>query len=142
MPFRFFNTSTSKDKSSFSYFKYAFGEVFLVAIGILIALHAKHELEDYNGAIVDYNKAIELDPNDGVSYNNKGLTKYQLEDYYGAILDFTKAIELNPNDVVSYNNRAYTREMVGDLNGACLDFKKAADMGDSDAAKMVAKQCN
>ena len=79
---------------------------------------------------------------DGVSYNNKGLTKYQLEDYYGAILDFTKAIELNPNDVVSYNNRAYTREMVGDLNGACLDFKKAADMGDSDAAKMVAKQCN
>ena len=45
MPFRFFNTSTSKDKSSFSYFKYAFGEVFLVAIGILIALQVNNSNE-------------------------------------------------------------------------------------------------
>jgi len=34
---------------------------------------AKQELEDYYGAIVDYNKAIELDPNLAVAYANKGL---------------------------------------------------------------------
>ena len=42
MSLKFFNNSTSKDKSSFSYFKYAFGEIFLVAFGILIAVQVNN----------------------------------------------------------------------------------------------------
>jgi hypothetical protein len=42
MPFKFFNNPTSKDKNSFSYFKYAFGEIFLVAIGVLIAVQVNN----------------------------------------------------------------------------------------------------
>jgi|GEM_PF-3548463 len=40
MPFNFFNNS--KDKSYFSYFKYAFGEIILVAFGILIAVQVNN----------------------------------------------------------------------------------------------------
>ena len=42
MPFKFSNNSNSKDKSSFSYFKYAFGEIILVAFGILIAVQVNN----------------------------------------------------------------------------------------------------
>lgn len=45
-------------------------------------------MEDYNGAIADYNKAIDLKPNDPEAYFNLGLAKDNLEDYKGAIKDF------------------------------------------------------
>ena len=35
----------------------------------------KTNLKDYNGAISDYNKAIELDPNDADAYYNRGNLK-------------------------------------------------------------------
>ncbi|MFT5185160.1 MAG: tetratricopeptide (TPR) repeat protein, partial [Flavobacteriales bacterium] len=35
-------------------------------------------LKDYPGAIADYEKAIELDPEDAISYNNLGLIQEQL----------------------------------------------------------------
>lgn len=46
MLFKFFNTSTTEDKGSFIYFKYALGEIFLVAIGILIALQVNNSNEN------------------------------------------------------------------------------------------------
>ena len=59
----------------------------------------KYENEDYEGAIADWTKAIEIDPNNSSSsYNGLGVAKLLVEDYEGAIADFTKAIELNPDD--------------------------------------------
>jgi len=46
MPFKFMNTIISKDKDSFNYFKYALGEIFLVAIGVLIAVQVNNWNEE------------------------------------------------------------------------------------------------
>ena len=50
--------------------------------------------QDYNGAILDYNKAIELDPNNSNSYIKRGFAKYQMGLKDSACLDFSKAGEL------------------------------------------------
>ena len=42
---------------------------------------SKHELQDYRGAISDYSKAIELNPNDAAAYYNRGVAKHDLHDY-------------------------------------------------------------
>ena len=51
--------------------------------------YAKTELEDYEGAIDDYTKAIEIDPNYYNAYIRRGTLKWQLGDYTGAEEDFT-----------------------------------------------------
>ena len=58
---------------------------------------AKTFLKEYEGAIKDYDKAIELDPNFAPAYHNRGIAKYELKQYSEAIADYDKAIELDPN---------------------------------------------
>ena len=60
---------------------------------------------DYQGAITEYTKAIEIKPNYVMAYYNRGIAKDMLSDYRGAIADYTKAIEINPQDASTYFNR-------------------------------------
>ena len=43
--------------------------------------YEKSDKGDYYGAISDYTKAIEINPNDADAYNNRGVAKYDLKDY-------------------------------------------------------------
>jgi tetratricopeptide (TPR) repeat protein len=53
-------------------------------------------LHDYQGAIVDYSAAINLDPKYGTYYFARGMARFALKDYPGTISDLTKSIELEP----------------------------------------------
>jgi Flp pilus assembly protein TadD len=49
------------------------------------------------GAISDYNKAIELDPNNASAYYNRAISKYYTNDLNGACEDARKSSSLgNP----------------------------------------------
>lgn len=54
----------------------------------------KSELNDFRGSIMDYNKAIELNANDSLSYESRGIAKLQLGQKEDACLDLSKAGEL------------------------------------------------
>ena len=58
--------------------------------------YSKDNLKDYKGAVADYTKAIEINPNYAYAYYNRGIAKDELKDYKGAIADYTKAIEIRP----------------------------------------------
>ena len=85
----------------------------------------KGENGDYYGAISDYNKALEIDPNDSMAYYNRGWNKGKLKDYYGAISDFNKAIEINPNYANAYFLRGNSKDELEDYYGAIADYTKA-----------------
>jgi len=53
----------------------------------------KSMLEDYNGAIEDYSKVIEIDSINTLAFFNRGLNKQRKEDYHSAIDDFNRAIK-------------------------------------------------
>ncbi len=56
---------------------------------------AKNSLGDYRGALLDLNKAIELDPNFVAAYFGRGLTKIKLVGQKDSgCLDLSKAGEL------------------------------------------------
>ena len=52
-------------------------------------------LGDYEGAIADFNKALEQDPELAISLSNRGYAKYYLGDLDDALLDFNDALSLN-----------------------------------------------
>jgi tetratricopeptide (TPR) repeat protein len=55
---------------------------------------AKYELQDYMGAISDYNKAIETNPESARAYFNRGLSKIKMGKKDRGCLDLNKASEL------------------------------------------------
>ena len=61
-----------------------------------------YKSSDFNEAIKNYNKAIELNPKITEAYWARGSAKAYLKNYRGAIADFNKAIELNPKYTQAY----------------------------------------
>jgi len=80
------------------------------------------------GAIADYTKAIEVDPDNGDSYKARGNLKAKLLDSDGAIADYTKVIELDPSDASSYLARGDLKARLQDSEGAITDYTKAIEV--------------
>jgi len=91
---------------------------------------AKIELGDYEGAIEDYDKAIELNGEMKTSYFNRGIVKGKLGDYEGEIEDYNKAIELDGEDADAYYNRGIAKKNLKDYEGAIEDYDKAIELND------------
>ncbi len=70
--------------------------------------YLKYDLEDFKGAIEDFNKADKIAPNDDAWYYDKrGSTKEFLNDYEGAIEEYIKAIKIYPDN--TYFNGQYRK---------------------------------
>ena len=90
----------------------------------------KYTNGDTYGAIADYTKMIEMNPNDTIAvlvYSTRGVAKAKLNDYNGAISDYNKAIEIEPNlkfTSIAYYYRGVAKAMLEDYYEAIADFTK------------------
>ena len=63
---------------------------------------SKKNLKNDEGAISDYNKAIELNPDYIGAYVNRGVAKETIGDLSGACKDYRKAVSLGYEDAVEW----------------------------------------
>ncbi|KGG17189.1 tetratricopeptide repeat protein [Prochlorococcus sp. MIT 0602] len=90
--------------------------------------------DDVEGAMNDFNKAIEIDPNNALAYYFRGYAKYyELEVYSGAISDYSKAIEIDPSNSNFYTARGFSKQAIKDSIGATNDFFKALEINPRNA---------
>ncbi len=64
--------------------------------------NAKYRLRDYQGAIADFTRAIEINPQDADTYNNRGSAKELVRDLRGACADWKKASSLGVQDAAGW----------------------------------------
>ena len=90
--------------------------------------HSKRMRGDYDGAIADFDRAIELAPNDAAAFCERGEAKRGQEDYDGAIADCDHAIALDPTYPGGCNIRGMSKWGKGDHDGAIADFDRAVEL--------------
>ena len=88
----------------------------------------KTESGKFREAIMDFNKVIELDPNQAKAYQYRGVAKAKYGDFAGAIIDYDKAIEKDSNNTDSYSSRGIAKARLGNLTGAIVDFDVALEL--------------
>lgn len=85
--------------------------------------NAKYNLKDYNGAVQDLNKAIELNKNFTEAYYVRAICYGELKKTEKAESDFNKVLILDANFKDAYVNRAfYVKEANEDYKGALADY--------------------
>lgn len=83
---------------------------------------------DLSTAIINFTKAIELDPKYANAYFNRGIAYSNLKKYPEAIADYTKAIELDPKYADAYYNRGGAYKALGKTKEANADFAKTKEL--------------
>ena len=83
---------------------------------------------EYDRAILEYNKAIEIDPNYASAYMNRGKTYADKGEFDRAILEYNKAIEIDPRYATAYFNRGIAYANKDEYVRAILDYTKAIEI--------------
>ena len=79
----------------------------------------------YEKAIVDYTRAIRLDPHEPEGFRKRALAHRLAGDFERAIRDGSTLIELSPRDPTAYLQRGYSYHQIGDYDRAIADYSKA-----------------
>src|ERR1700716_1006575 len=70
---------------------------------------ARYRKGDVDGAIADYELAIQINPGLAPAHLNRGNTRYAKGDRDGALADWNRALRIDPRLYEAYNNRGLLR---------------------------------
>lgn len=81
--------------------------------------------KNYRGAIVDFDRAIALNPELAEAYYYRGFAWGKLEEYKLAIDDFDRALEIKPLWAEAYNNRGNIYYKLKEYEKAIADYQRS-----------------
>ncbi|MEO0185631.1 MAG: tetratricopeptide repeat protein, partial [candidate division WOR-3 bacterium] len=90
--------------------------------------NAYNLLGQYDNAIADFNRAIEINPSLELSYFDRGTVYEHLGFYDKAISDFTNALNIQPDFVMGYVDRGAIYSKIGEYHKAYNDLKRALQL--------------
>lgn len=89
---------------------------------LVLQAYAKCGEGDFEGGIIDFTGAIELNPAYNAAYYNRGKAHFQIGNLDAAIADYSDTLRLDPDDVDAYISRGITWANQGNLEQAIDDF--------------------
>ncbi len=93
----------------------------------------------YQQALPDYSRAIELDPGSAIALNNRAWVRFRMKDFTAGLADVERALSLDPSSTHALDTRAHLRHSLGDASGAIADFEQAMRLGGERIVKLY--QC-
>ena len=86
------------------------------------------EQHEYDHAIAQYRRVLELDPINLEALHNRGRSYYRSDVFGEAIEDYTFAIRLDPDHPVYWCDRGNAYADSGDVNRALSDYSRAIEL--------------
>ena len=86
----------------------------------------------YDQAIIEFTKAIEIDPKDIPAIENRAYMYLALQKNAEAVADFTQVIELAPGQTTSYLGRGQAETNLKQFEPALTDLSKAIELKPDD----------
>ncbi len=93
-----------------------------------------HNRGDYDRAIADYNRAIELDPQNALYWDSRSTSYHLKGDFDPAIADTSRAIELDPQNAKYWDSRSTSYHQKRDYDRAIADTSRAIELDPQNAA--------
>lgn len=84
-----------------------------------------NEKSDYERALVNFNIAIPLKPDDPKMYSNRGNIYGLKQKFDSALNDYSMSLRFDPNNYEAYLNRGITYSLMKNYDSAIIDFNKA-----------------
>jgi tetratricopeptide (TPR) repeat protein len=104
--------------------------------------YAKFQINDFDGAKTDFDRAIRIYPNDPEVFFWRAYTKYRLRHKASSeIADYNRAILLKPDYAEAYFNRGQAKIKNRQLRSGCTDLRKALELGYTEAETHVKIHC-
>lgn len=100
------------------------------------------EKTDYELALVNYNKLIEIEPDFVYAYYNRAELRLSNKDYRAAILDYNEAIRRDSSFAEAYYNRGLARLYMDDKERGLEDLRKAGELGIPSAYGIIKRMTN
>jgi len=89
--------------------------------------------KEYEQAILNFTKVIELNPNDSLAYFDRGMAREYAKDFQGAIEDYTLQLKVDPNMVDCYFLRGILERRLNNIKQAEADFLKTIELEEDNA---------
>jgi tetratricopeptide (TPR) repeat protein len=89
---------------------------------------SRHQQGDLDGAIAEFDRAINSQPDWAQAWNNRGAARHARGDLRQALADFRRAIELAPGYAEAWNNLGFVRHALGEFPRALDDFTRAIEL--------------
>jgi superkiller protein 3 len=102
---------------------------------------AFHYLLEYEPAMADLSRSIELNDTVASAYHARAMLSYELKDYNASINDFNKVMELGQGNAVSFFNMGMCYFRLEEKDKACPMFQKSCTMGNKNACRMSLMEC-
>jgi len=90
-----------------------------------------YDAGNFKEVVLQYNRAIKIDPENHDYYNSRGVAYFEQGKYYYAISDFINAIRFKSNYSRAYYNLAYSKYNLEDY-GSALDDAETSLLYDPD----------
>lgn len=80
---------------------------------------------DVEGALVEFERAVELEPENANAYANRGIAHIDAGNLTEAAADFERAADLDPSEVVAMNGRGLLAMRAEDYEDAVIQFSRS-----------------
>ncbi|RIB08964.1 hypothetical protein C2G38_2269334 [Gigaspora rosea] len=90
----------------------------------------------YEESLADLNKSLEIDPNNTVVLNCRGLIYLKMCRYEESLANLNKTLEIDPNHGTALNNRGLTYQKMGRYEESLTDLNKSLEIDPNDVSTL------